>query len=148
MKKPFVLQLGDRPRGLDVVGEKITVLASQDRTSGHEVFFQDGVKDTGPPPHSHEWDESFFILSGTVQFGIADDQFSAGPGAFVHVPGGTVHWFRFEGDDAEMLSITGNGSRAADFFTQVDRDVADPGDIETLAAVADTHELRIIPASD
>ena len=50
MPKPFVIFPADRSRALSVVGEKITVLASHEATHGYELFFQDGVKGTGPPP--------------------------------------------------------------------------------------------------
>jgi hypothetical protein len=66
MPKPFVVLPESRARALDVVGEKITVLASVDDTHGYELFFQDGTKGTGPPPHSHDWDESFFVLRGDI----------------------------------------------------------------------------------
>ena len=143
MPKPFVVSRADRARPLNVVGEKITILASKDRTEGYEVFFQDGVAGTGPPPHSHDWDESFYVLKGNIAFGFEGREMRAAPGTLVHIPAGTEHWFRFESDEGEMLSITGSGSGAAGFFTQVDADVADASDIPGLFAVAANHRLKI-----
>ena len=143
MPKPFVITPGDRSRELNVVGEKVTVLASKEATGGYELFFQDGVEGTGPPPHKHDWDESFYVLQGNIQFGIEDEEMRAGPGTLVHLPAGTRHWFRFESDEGRMLSITGAGSGASAFFTQVDADVADGNDLETLEKVADRHDVNI-----
>jgi len=42
----------------DVIGESITVLASDAAASGCEVFLHRGDEGIGPPPHIHEWDES------------------------------------------------------------------------------------------
>jgi mannose-6-phosphate isomerase-like protein (cupin superfamily) len=131
-----------------VVGEKITVLASKQDTQGYELFFQDGVEGTGPPPHSHDWDESFFVLNGNVQFGFDGDEMLATPGTLVHLPAGTEHWFKFESDDGQMLSVTGLGSGAAAFFTQVDADVSDGSDIEALGVVAAKHRVSIGPPGE
>ena len=59
--KAFVVAPKDYPRPLNVVGEHITVLASEAATGGYEIFLQEGPEGTGPPPHSHPWDESFFV---------------------------------------------------------------------------------------
>lgn len=142
--KPFVISPQDRSRGLNVVGEKVTVLASMDATSSYELFFQDGVAGTGPPPHRHDWDESFYVLQGDIRFGMEDAEMLATPGTLVHMPAGTTHWFRFEGDDGQMLSITGPGSRASAFFTQLDADIADGNDLAGLSEVAEKHGV-IIP---
>jgi quercetin dioxygenase-like cupin family protein len=143
MRKPFVVLPENRSRALDVVGDKITVLASKDDTHGYELFFIDGTKGTGPPPHSHDWDESFFVLKGNIQFGFQGREMLATPGTLVHLPAGTEHWFKFESDEGQLLSVTGLGSGAAAFFTQVDADVADGSDIVGLAAVAEKHRLNI-----
>jgi quercetin dioxygenase-like cupin family protein len=143
--KPLVVPPGDRSRALSVVGEKITVLASKEDTHGYELFLQDGTEGTGPPPHSHDWDESFFVLRGNIRFGFDGREMLGTPGTLVHIPGGTEHWFRFDSSEGQMLSITGVGSHAAAFFTQVDADVADGSDIAGLAAVAAKHRLNIEP---
>jgi len=145
MPNSFVVLPEDRLRGLNVVGEKITVLASSAQTRGYEIFFQDGVKDTGPPPHSHDWDESFYVLQGNIAFGVDDIEMIAPAGTLVHIAAGSVHWFRFESDEGQMLSITGNNSGASAFFTQVDSDVADGSDLATLGVVAQKHQLTVYP---
>ena len=143
MPKPFVVAPGDRARALSVVGEKITVLASKNDTHGYELFFQDGTSGAGPPPHSHGWDESFFVLNGNIRFGFDGREMLAAPGTLVHIPAGTEHWFQFESDEGQMLSVTGLGSAAAAFFTQVDSEVSDGSDTDRLIAVAQQHNLEI-----
>ena len=143
MPKPFVIYPADRSRALSFVGEKITVLASREETQGYELFFQDGIKGTGPPPHSHAWDESFYVLRGNIRFAYGDREMVATPGTLVHVPGGVEHWFRFDSDGAQMLSVTGVGSRAAAFFTQLDANVSEGDDLAGLGVVAAKHGLTI-----
>jgi len=148
MSKPFVVLPKDRSRALNVVGEKVTVLASRDDTAGYELFLQDGKKGSGPPPHSHHWDESFFVVKGNIEFGFDHQGMLAGPGTLVHIPAGTEHWFRFASDDGQMFSVTGAGSGAAAFFTEVDAEVADGSDLAGLAAVADRHGIHARPVGN
>ena len=142
--KPIVVSPADYAARLDVVGEHVTVLASKDLTGGYELFLQEGPEGSGPPPHSHGWDESFFVMQGTVEFGYDDEHLSAGPGTLVHLPAGTTHWFRFAPGGGRMLSISGNGSNAARMFTEMDAEIP-PGapDIPKVVAVARRHGLTI-----
>ncbi len=138
----FVVTPNDRERPLDVVGEHIFVLASGARTGGYEIFLQRGPAGSGPPPHSHDWDESFFVTKGGLEFGLGERTMTATAGTLVHVPAGTTHWFRFA-EDGEMISMTSREG-ASKFFTDVDREVppADPGSTR-IAAVATRHGLKV-----
>ena len=122
MPKPFVVTTTSSPRPLNVVGEKITVLASGDQTEGYEVFLQDGPADTGPPPHSHPWDETFYVMKGEVQFSMGEETQLATAGTLVHLPAGTVHWFRCGPEGAHMLSITSRKG-ASEVFAAIDREI-------------------------
>lgn len=60
------------------------------------------------PLHRHPDDmESFYVLEGEVTFYVGDEPgVRAGAGAFVHLPGGTVHGFRIESEEARYLILT------------------------------------------
>ncbi len=135
--KPFVVTPNTYPRALNVVGEKITVLASNASTQGYEIFLQQGDEGTGPPPHSHDWDESFYVVKGNVEISYGDKTITATPGTLVHLPAGTIHGFRFGAGGGEMISVTGQTSHATQLFTTIDEEVpAGPPDIPKLIAVA------------
>lgn len=51
----------------------------------------------GPGAHSHPEDDVFYVLEGTMSFRIGDVWQDAERGAFVLVPGGTVHDFENRG---------------------------------------------------
>jgi len=66
----------------------------------------DAGPELGPPPHIHrDADESFYILEGTFDFMLAGRTFSAGPGAFVHLPKGVVHTHRAGGGAAAKAIV-------------------------------------------
>jgi quercetin dioxygenase-like cupin family protein len=140
--QPFVVSPQDRTRSLSVVGEHITVLASAAQTSGYEIFFQAGPGGSGLPPHSHPWDEAFYVMHGEVAFGIGDRESLAVAGTLVQVPGGTTHWFRYGRGGGGMLTLT-SGEGASAFFTNVDRNVSPENpDLGKFIAIAETHGLR------
>ena len=141
--KPFVVAPKDYAPALNIVGEHVTVLASGEATAGYEIFLQRGPEGSGPPPHSHPWDESFFVLKGEIDFGIGAESTTAVAGTLVHLPAGTLHWFRFGKGGAEMVSMT-SCLGASKLFTDLAKEVApvDP-DLGKLAAVGARHGLKV-----
>ncbi|MBM3524714.1 MAG: cupin domain-containing protein [Alphaproteobacteria bacterium] len=139
---PFFVRPEDHARPLNVVGEHITVLASGRRTGGYELFIQDGPEGSGPIPHAHPWDESFFVIRGEVEFSLGDDgAMVASVGTLVHVPAGAKHWFRWRKGGGAMLSITSR-TGASQMFTEIDAEIApDQPNLERLMAIAVRHGL-------
>ena len=141
--QPLVVTPQDRPRPLDVVGEHVTVLASGAQTQSYEIFLQAGPDGSGPPPHSHPWDEAFFVVRGEIAFGIDGSETAAGPGTFVQVPRGATHWFRFGAGGGEMLSVT-SCAGASKFFTDLDANIAsDAPDLGRLIEIANAHAVSV-----
>ena len=147
-KRPaFFVEPATYPPPLKVVGEHVTVLASAKKTGNYEVFLQDGPEGSGPPPHHHPWDESFYVTRGeiTFKFNVGDQQQQvvARPGTFVHLPAGTVHSFRFGAGGGQMINI---GSREAlePMFVHMDREIvpASP-DFDRLVAIMTEHQSTL-----
>jgi len=141
--RPFIVAPKDYAASLDIVGEHVTVLASGEATEGYEIFLQRGPEGSGPPPHSHPWDESFFVVRGDIEFGIGDNSETASPGTLVHLPAGTVHWFRFGPGGGEMVSVTSRLG-ASRMFADMAREIAPVNpDLGQLAEVGLRHGLRL-----
>jgi quercetin dioxygenase-like cupin family protein len=121
--QPSVLTPDQHPPALNVLGTKVTVLASNAATQSYGVTLQQGDEGTGPPPHSHDWDESFFVLDGEIEFLCAGKSQMCTPGTLVHVPRGTVHGFRYGRGGGRMLEITGQGAVAAEMFTAIHNEI-------------------------
>lgn len=89
------------------------------------------------------------MIAGQVTFGVdGRGDLLAPPGTFVHLLGGSVHWFRFGPGGGEMISMTSRAGAAA-FFADVDREVspAEP-DFGVLLGVASSHGLTVpLPAN-
>jgi quercetin dioxygenase-like cupin family protein len=141
--EPMVIAPEDRSRSLNVVGEQVTVLASGEQTGSFELFFQSGPEGCGPPPHSHPWDEAFYVLRGEIHFLVDGVERTAGAGTTVFVPAGTQHCFQLGAGGAEALSITSRSGASA-MFTQLDAEISpDAPDLGQLVAIALTHGLTV-----
>ena len=143
MPKPLVIFPKQYPEPLKIVGEGITILASKNTTHGYEIFLQEGPEGSGPPPHSHDWDESFYVIKGNIEFGYDKEREVAIPGTLVHIPAGTVHWFCFKEMGSQMLSITGQTSNAAGFFTDLAEEIPSGlPELDKLQVVAERHGVK------
>lgn len=102
------------------VGDEIRVL----RAGGaFEIFELSGPRDSGPPPHSHPWDEAYLGLEGEVEVTIGDEQHLLRAGDALASPAGTLHTYRIVSDRARMHVVT-SGHRASAFFADLDANVA------------------------
>ncbi len=141
--KPFVVEPKDYAPALNIVGEQLTILASGEATGSYEIFLQCGPEGSGPPPHSHPWDESFFVTKGAIDFGIESETKTASPGTLVHIPAGTTHWFRFCAGGGEMVSMTSRLG-ASQFFTDTAREVSPVNpDLGKLEEVGRPYGLKL-----
>lgn len=88
-------------------GSLMTIKARAEDTGGAlglvEASFYEGF---GPPLHVHSReDEAFYVLEGRIRFRQGDDDFTAGPGAWVWSPRGVPHAFRVESERARALVV-------------------------------------------
>lgn len=142
--QPFVLTPNDYDRALSVLGVNVTVLASNAATGSYEITLQEGDEGTGPPPHSHPWDESFYVVKGSVEFNHGDKTALGVPGTLIHLPAGTVHGYRFGAGGGAMIEITGAGGRASKMFTRIDAEVPPgPPDIPRLIAILESNDVAV-----
>ncbi len=142
-KRHVVLQPDQRPEALDVVGTKVTILASPTETECYGMTFQEGEEGSGPPPHSHDWDEAFYVLSGEVNFRCEDEHHMCPTGTLVHIPRNTVHGFSYGKGGGTMMEITSRDSTAAEMFTSFDAEIDAETDIPTTLALLKQNGVTV-----
>lgn len=98
-------------------------MASSSESDCFGITYQEREEGSGPPPHSHNWDEAFYVLSGIIHFRCGDETHECGPGTLVHVPRNTIHGFNYGKGGGSMMEITSRDSNAAKMFTEVDAEI-------------------------
>lgn len=106
---------------LEVLGVKITVLKDEESNSGGAVTLQEGAEGMGPPPHSHAWDEAFYIIEGEVIMTVDGNSMVCNAGTFINLKGGLSHGYQFGKGGGRMLEITGDRSQASAMFQTIDK---------------------------
>jgi mannose-6-phosphate isomerase-like protein (cupin superfamily) len=110
------------------------VKASGRSTGGSLTLIELDI-DGGPPRHTHiREDESFYVLTGTLEVECGSDRFQAGPGSFVFLPRNLPHVFRSVSGPATALLIVTPGG-LDEYFAELSA---------ALAANADTAQVRTI----
>jgi len=140
-------------------GDLYSLLATGEETNNAFFQFEAIVpKGGGPPPHVHSReDESFYIVSGSLEILLGDNTYHAKRGDFVYVPRGTVHRFKNVGSDTAVQLVTFVPSGMEGFFREVfpevkDRNAAPPPVTEELIRrmneAAPKYGLEMVPPPD
>lgn len=141
---PFIVKPGDKSPALNVVGIKVDVLVSDAMSQSQQITLQSGDEGVGPPPHTHPWDESFYVTKGEVRFTCDGQTTNCAAGTLVYIPAGTVHAFSFGPGGGAMLEITAAGSKAVQMFSALDREVAPgPLDVPKVVEVAGAYGVAL-----
>ena len=120
---------------LAVVGDTYTVLVSGEQTAGRyaliDMFVPAGA---GPPPHRHDFEESFRVLEGSVEVTFRDDApIRVQAGETVNIPANAPHSFRNGADVPARLLCTVAPAGLERFFAEF----GDRVDSRTAPALSD-----------
>jgi len=91
------------------MGETSTYfLATGEQTGGGFCLVDERAsRGESVPLHRHPDDmESFYVLDGELTIYIGDHGVRTPAGSFAHIPGGIVHGFRVESEEARYLILT------------------------------------------
>ena len=81
---------------VNLLGTALTFMATSEDTAGQYALceYVAPAGAGGPAPHTHAgFDELWYVLEGELTLQAGHETVVAGPGAFLHVPGATVHTF-------------------------------------------------------
>ena len=92
---------------LGIVGDTYTILLSGDDTDGRYCLIDMHVPPGGgPPPHRHDFEESFTILKGEIETTFRGKQLLVRAGETVSIPANAPHSFiNASGQPARLLCI-------------------------------------------
>jgi quercetin dioxygenase-like cupin family protein len=144
-KQPMIMKSQD-VQPLHVLGTEVRFLCEGHSTNSAWSLMEVTLpRDTGPPPHSHQWDEAYFVTDGDVQFTVGNQRFTATAGDFVYTPGSVVHGFRGASQRPARVLILDAPAHAAAFFKRVDREVKElPCDLPKVFAIGEDSGIRFV----
>jgi len=134
-------------------GDRYTFLVTGAQSDGAYFTLEALVPPRGgPPPHLHRREhESFYLLEGTVSLTVGNQTIRASKGDFVHIPRGTLHTFRDDGETVARMLVVFSPAGMEKYMEEVfepvrDRSAAPPAVTEALIArmmaAADKHGVE------
>jgi len=132
---------------LHVLGTEVRFLCEAQATRGvwslMEVSLPAG---SGPPPHTHSWDEAYFVTAGEVEFTLGTDKFTAVAGDFIFAPGETPHGFSGKSSTPARVLIFDAPAHAGAFFRRVDAEVESlPRDLPKVLDIGKSTGINFLP---
>lgn len=109
-------------------GDRYNFLVTGEETNNAIFQFEAVVPvGGGPPPHTHSReDETFYVVSGSLEILVGTSTYQAKAGDFVFVPRGTVHRFKNLGSGESVQLVTFVPAGMEGYFRTVFPPVTDP----------------------
>ena len=136
-----------------LVGDTYTTLLSGAHTGGVFTLLEALVlPEAGPPPHAHHGEEeTFYLLSGALEFTVGEETHDAGPGSVVYVPRDVIHSYRNVGAGPATMLFMYSPAGMEGMFPEIGRPGVrgvvgpplDPADIAAMAAVAERYRFTL-----
>lgn len=110
---------------IGLAGDTYTVLLSGEDTNGSYCLIDMHIPPGGgPPPHRHDFEESFIVLEGEIEATFRGSQTTVSAGETLHIPANAPHQFvNASCDNARLLCICAPSGQE-EFFDQMGVSVA------------------------
>jgi quercetin dioxygenase-like cupin family protein len=132
---------------LNVLGMPLRFLCdAHDTADGWSLMEEDIPAGLGPPPHRHDWDEAYYVISGAVDFEIDGEPVRIAAGDFAYLPRNTVHGFKGGSEDPARVLIFAAPAHSSAFFKDVNREVQSlPDDLAKVPEIGRRHGIEFMP---
>lgn len=108
-----------------VVGDTYTIVLSGDDTAGRFCLIDMHVPPGGgPPPHRHDFEETFAVLEGEIQTTFRGEQRVVRAGGTINIPANAPHQFRNSSSSAARMLCICAPAGQENFFKEVGLPVA------------------------
>lgn len=110
---------------IGLVGDTYTVLLRGDDTAQRFTLIDMHIPPGGgPPPHRHDFEETFIILEGEMEATFRGEKRTVGAGETVHIPANAPHQFHNKSDQPVRLLCICSPAGQEKFFAEVGVPVA------------------------
>lgn len=127
LRRNLVVQNADNDKALHfgVVGDTYTILLSGSDTAGQFCLIDMHVPPGGgPPPHRHDFEETFVLLEGELEATFRGEKRAFGAGQTIHVPANAPHQFHNSSSKPVRMLCICSPAGQEEFFKEVGTPVA------------------------
>ncbi len=125
LARALVSATSDNLPHIGLVGDTYTVLLSGKDTAGRFCLIDMHIPPGGgPPPHRHDFEESFILLDGQIEATFRGVKSLVHAGETLHIPANAPHQFHNISDSPVRLLCICSPAGQDDFFAEVGVPVA------------------------
>jgi quercetin dioxygenase-like cupin family protein len=127
LQRNLILAKSDDPKQphIGLVGDTYTILLSGKDTAGKYCLIDMHVPPGGgPPPHRHDYEESFTVLEGEIEATFRGEKTIVQAGAVINIPANAPHQFRNNSKQPARLLCICSPAGLEEFFMELGVPVA------------------------
>src|SRR5271165_171187 len=127
LNRHLIVASADDPAAVHIslVGNTYTILVSGKQTAGRYCLIDMHVPPGGgPPPHRHDFEESFTVLEGEIEATFRGRQQTVRAGRVINIPANAPHQFRNKSEQAARLLCVWSPAGLEELFFEVGVPVA------------------------
>lgn len=110
---------------IGLVGDTYTILLSANDTNGRYCLIDMHVPPGGgPPPHRHDFEETFIILDGEIEATFRGEKRVVKAGETINIPANAPHQFRNSSSKAARMLCICSPAGQEEFFKELGMPVA------------------------
>ena len=128
LQRHMTLAQPDKQKGIahiGLVGDTYTILLGGKDTGGRfcliDMYIPPGG---GPPPHRHDFEETFIILEGELEATFRGNKSAVRAGDTIHIPSNAPHQFHNSSGQAVRMLCICSPAGQEEFFLQIGTPVA------------------------
>lgn len=126
-----------------LVGDTYTILLSGEQTDGRYCLIDMHVPPGGgPPPHRHDFEESFTVLEGEIEATFRGEKSTVSAGQTINIPANAPHSFTNASQSAARLLCLCAPAGQEEFFAQVGASVPTRRSTSPKPSEAEQSELK------
>ena len=126
-KRNLTLSRSDSPDQphIGLVGDTYTILISGKDTAGRYCLIDMHIPPGGgPPPHRHDFEESFTVLEGEIEAVFRGEPLTVRAGDVINIPANAPHRFQNKSKQAARLLCLCSPAGTEEFFREIGVPVA------------------------
>jgi quercetin dioxygenase-like cupin family protein len=105
---------------IGLVGDTYTITLSGEQTNGRLCVIDMHIPPGGgPPPHRHDFEETFIVLEGEIEAVFRGNKSTIHAGETVHIPANAPHQFHNASTAAVRLLCIGSPAGLERFFQEI-----------------------------
>lgn len=110
---------------LGIVGDTYTTLITGDDTNGRFCLVDMHIPpDGGPPPHRHDFEETFIVLDGDLDLTFRGEKMTASAGTTINIPSNAPHQFHNSSNQPVRALLLCSPAGQDNYFARVGIPVA------------------------